>query len=172
MAKPLKCDLCDESATVHLTQIVNNQIHKIDLCESCAEQKGITDPNGYSLADLLVKPSDGAEEPTEAIEGGLVCDECGYTQREFKKTGRLGCEYCYRTFESLLSPALAGMHKGERHRGKVPARAAEQKTYEDRLNSLESYLQVAIQKEQYEDAARVRDEIIELKKSADSEDGE
>jgi protein arginine kinase activator len=171
MAKPLKCDLCDDAATVHLTQIVNNQIHKIDLCESCAEKKGITDPNGYSLADLLVKPGDSAEETAEPIEGGLVCDECGYTRREFKKTGRLGCEQCYDTFESLLSPALAGMHKGERHKGKVPARSLERKTYEDRLSSLESDLQLAIQKEQYEDAARVRDEIIELKKTTRTEEG-
>ena len=172
MAKPLKCDLCDESATVHLTQIVNNQIHKIDLCESCAEQKGITDPNGYSLADLLVKPGQEAEEPLEVTAGGLVCDECGYTQREFKKTGRLGCESCYATFANLLSPALAGMHKGERHKGKVPARAVERKTYEDRLNSLEGDLQLAIEEEHYEDAARVCDEILDLKKSTKPEESE
>jgi len=173
MAKPLKCDLCDESATVHLTQIVNNQIHKIDLCETCAEQKGITDPNGYSLADLLVKPGQGPE-PDDAIdflEGGFVCNECGYTQREFKKTGRLGCESCYDAFASLLGPALAGMHKGEIHKGKVPARALERKTYEDRLNTLESDLKIAIQEELYENAARVRDEIIELKKPTDSGEG-
>jgi protein arginine kinase activator len=172
MAKPLKCDLCDESATVHLTQIVNNQIHKIDLCESCAEQKGITDPDGYSLADLLVKPGQEAEEPLEVTAGGLVCDECGYTQREFKKTGRLGCESCYATFANLLSSALAGMHKGERHTGKVPARAVERKTYEDRLNSLEGDLQLAIEEEHYEDAARVRDEILDLKKSTKPEESE
>lgn len=170
MAKPLKCDLCDDSATVHLTQIVNNQIHKIDLCETCAEQKGITDPNGYSLADLLVKPGQESEELVEGLEGGFVCDECGYTQRAFKKTGRLGCESCYDTFATLLSPALAGMHKGEKHKGKVPARALERKTYEDRLSTLESDLTVAIQEEHYEDAARVRDEIIELKKSTDLEE--
>ena len=172
MAKPLKCDLCEESATVHLTQIVNNQIHKIDLCETCAEQKGITDPNGYSLADLLVKPSLESDDAIDALEGGFVCDECGYTQREFKKTGRLGCESCYDTFASLLSPALAGMHKGEKHKGKVPARALERKTYEDRLNTLECDLKIAIQEELYEDAARVRDEIIELKKATDPGEGE
>ena len=68
MAKGLKCDVCDENATVHLTQIVNNQIHKIDLCESCAEEKGITNPDGYSLADLLVKPEDASEDAAESLE--------------------------------------------------------------------------------------------------------
>ena len=53
MANPLKCDLCSKPATVHLTQIVNNKVHKVDLCETCAQAKGVTDPSGFSLADLL-----------------------------------------------------------------------------------------------------------------------
>ena len=57
MANPLKCDLCTKPATVHLTQIVNNKVHKVDLCEACAQAKGVTDPAGFSLADLLVKAS-------------------------------------------------------------------------------------------------------------------
>ncbi|MCH6255541.1 UvrB/UvrC motif-containing protein [Puniceicoccaceae bacterium K14] len=163
MAKPLKCDLCDSQATVHLTQIVNNQIHKIDLCESCAEAKGITDPNGYSLADLLVKPP--ANEEVSEPAGSLVCSKCGYTQREFKKTGRVGCPSCYEAFSGLIRPALETMHKGENHRGKVPLKAMERRSYEDRLNELELDLKTAIEEEQYEDAAKFRDEIIELKKS-------
>ena len=162
MAKPLKCDICNKPATVHLTQIINNQIHKIDLCEECAEQKGITDPSGYSLADLLVKPETNFD-PLET--GALVCPECGCTQREFKKTGRLGCPRCYETFSTLVAPALASMHRGEMHKGKFPARAAQRKTYLDRLGSLESDLKRAVDSERYEDAAKVRDEIIELKKS-------
>ena len=57
MASNLKCDLCSKPATVHLTQIVNNQVHKVDLCETCAQAKGVTDPSGFSLADLLLKAS-------------------------------------------------------------------------------------------------------------------
>ncbi len=170
MAKPLKCDLCDESATVHLTQIINNQIHKIDLCESCAEEKGITDPNGYSLADLLVKPEAETEELSVSLDAAEECPDCGYPQKEFKKTGRLGCERCYSVFAPLLGPALEGMHKGDSHKGKVPERALERKTFEDRLNELERDLQAAIEDEQYEAAARYRDEILELKKSIETEE--
>ena len=162
MAKPLKCDICDKPATVHLTQIINNQIHKIDLCEDCAEQKGITDPSGYSLADLLVKPEASMESSAVSVQ---VCPECGCAQRDFKKTGRLGCPDCYETFGSLVSPALASMHRGDTHKGKVPQRALARKSYMDRLGSLESTLQEAIDSERYEDAARLRDEIIELKKA-------
>ena len=170
MAKSLKCDLCDESATVHLTQILNNQIHKIDLCESCAESKGITDPNGYSLADLLVKPGEESESLSEVLDSFEECPECGYTQKEFKKTGRLGCEHCYETFGPLLSSALAGMHRGDKHKGKVPGRAVERKSFEDRVSTLESDLEEAIQKEHYEEAARYRDQILELKKAKKAEE--
>jgi hypothetical protein len=57
MANPLKCDLCSKPATVHLTQILDNKVHKVDLCEACAQEKGVTDPSGFSLADLLLKAS-------------------------------------------------------------------------------------------------------------------
>tara|TARA_B110000037_G_C16912910_1_gene421044 strand:+ start:151 stop:660 length:510 start_codon:yes stop_codon:yes gene_type:complete len=163
MAKPLKCDLCDSQATVHLTQIINNQIHKVDLCEKCAEAKGITDPNGYSLADLLVKPQDAAE--AAPAESGLVCEVCGYTQREFKKTGRLGCPSCYTAFSGLVSPALTTMHKGDAHQGKVPQKAVARQEYSTRLHDLEMSLKQAIETEDYENAATFRDEIIELKKA-------
>ncbi|MBC2607780.1 UvrB/UvrC motif-containing protein [Pelagicoccus albus] len=164
MAKPLKCDVCSEPATVHLTQIINNQIHKIDLCEACAEQKGITDPSGYSLADLLVKP----DSSKSADAASISCPECGCTQREFKKTGRLGCATCYETFEALVGPALLNMHKGDSHKGKVPHRALERAHYIDRLDSLENGLKEAISSERYEDAAKMRDEIIELKKAMEA----
>ncbi|MEM9158554.1 MAG: UvrB/UvrC motif-containing protein [Verrucomicrobiota bacterium] len=163
MGKPLKCDLCDESATVHLTQIINNQIHKIDLCEACAESKGITDPNGYSIADLLINPE--TEDEATVEETAANCPTCGYSQREFKKTGRLGCPSCYDAFSGIVKPALTGMHKGEAHKGKVPNRAAERQNFSERLQTLESDLQQAIESERYEDAARCRDEILELKKS-------
>lgn len=161
MAKPLKCDVCGKPATVHLTQIVNNQIHKIDLCEACAEQKGITDPSGYSLADLLVKP----DAAPDAELGAVICGECGFTQREFKKSGRLGCPVCYDTFAGIVAPALTSMHRGEQHRGKVPQRALEKKRWQDRLFSLEDDLKSAIDSERYEDAARFRDEIIEIRRA-------
>lgn len=164
MAKPLKCDVCSSPATVHLTQIINNQIHKIDLCENCADQKGITDPSGYSLADLLVKPE--ADSGSDAA--ALSCPECGCTQREFKKTGRLGCAVCYDTFAGVVSSALLNMHKGDSHRGKVPQRALERVAFSDRLGSLEIGLKEAISGERYEEAARMRDEIIELKKAMEA----
>lgn len=163
MASPLKCDLCSKPATVHLTQIVNNKVHKVDLCEACAQAKGVTDPSGFSLADLLLKASLNPEPTTEA---GLRCEQCGYTPEQFKKTGRFGCPQCYETFTDLLAPMLGGMHKGITHTGKVPERALQRKVLFDRLNQLEGDLKTAIKAERYEDAARYRDEIMQVREAA------
>lgn len=163
MASPLKCDLCANPATVHLTQIVNNKVHKVDLCESCAQAKGVTDPSGFSLADLLLKASLNPDIPASAVR----CEQCGFTQADFKKHGRFGCPQCYATFSSLVEPMLDTMHKGTAHTGKVPEKALERKTLHDRLGELELHLEDAVKTERYEDAARFRDEISQLKQAAE-----
>jgi protein arginine kinase activator len=163
MANSLKCDLCGKPATVHLTQIIDNKVHKVDLCEECAQAKGVTDPSGFSLADLLVKAS---LNPEEVIEGGLRCEHCGFTQQDFKKVGRFGCPQCYEAFRPLLVPMLGTMHKGNAHIGKVPQRALARRSVYERLTKLEMELDLAIKSERYEDAARYRDEIRQIKQSA------
>ncbi len=163
MTNPLKCDLCSKPATVHLTQIVNNKVHKVDLCETCAQTKGVTDPTEFSsLADLLLK----ASLNPDSAAGGVRCEQCGFTQADFKKHGRFGCPACYDAFKGLLAPMLDGMHKGTTHLGKVPKVVLGRKTLTDRLNKLEVGLTEAIKSEHYEDAARFRDEINQVKQSA------
>lgn len=162
MANSLKCDLCSKPATVHLTQIVNNKVHKVDLCEACAQAKGVTDPSGFSLADLLLKASLNPE-PT----GEIRCESCGLTQQDFKKTGRFGCPACYQAFAGVLEPILDSMHKGTTHVGKVPQRAIERKSLYERLTKLETELDQAIKSERYEDAARYRDEIHQVRQAVD-----
>lgn len=162
MANPLKCDLCPKPATVHLTQIVNNKVHKVDLCEECAQAKGVTDPSGFSLADLLLKAS---LNPEPAVATGVRCEQCGFTQADFKKHGRFGCAHCYDTFRAVVEPMLDGMHKGPTHVGKVPQKALARKSLYDRLTKLELDLSDAIKTERYEEAARCRDEINQVKQA-------
>ncbi|MFA5262623.1 MAG: UvrB/UvrC motif-containing protein [Opitutaceae bacterium] len=166
MASNLKCDICSKPATVHFTQIVNNKVHKYDLCEACAQAKGVTDPNGFSLADLLVKAALNTEPATQA---GIRCEQCGFTQGDFKKQGRFGCPACYEAFKSVIEPMLEGMHKGTRHVGKIPRRSLERKSLHDRLSKLELDLSDAIKTERYEDAAHFRDEIAQMKQTAESQ---
>ena len=161
MANPLKCDLCSKPATVHLTQIVNNKVHKVDLCEACAQAKGVTDPSGFSLADLLLKASLNPEPSSGAVR----CEQCGFTQADFKKHGRFGCAACYETFKGVVAPMLDNMHKGTKHTGKIPHRALERKSLYDRLTKLELDLTEAVKSERYEDAARTRDEINQVKQT-------
>ena len=120
----MTCEVCQsENATVHLTQIINGKMQKIDLCEKCAKEKGVADPAGFSLADMLL----GLGAADEMKAGGseeLVCPQCGFTQPDFKKTGRLGCPQCYVTFSEGLGVILKDMHKGKLHKGKIPSRAA------------------------------------------------
>lgn len=161
MGNPLKCDLCGQPATVHLTQIVKNKIHKVDLCEACAQAKGVTDPAGFSLSDILVKETlEAAGEDTT-----LKCPECGLTQQDFKKLGRFGCPSCYVTFEGMLKPMLGNMHRGVAHVGKTPKKVLARRSVYDRLTELESELTMAIKSERYEDAARYRDEIRQFQES-------
>ena len=160
MANSLKCDLCSKPATVHLTQIVNNKIHKVDLCEACAQAKGVTDPSGFSLSDLLMKASLNPEPM-----GDIRCEACGLTQQDFKKTGRFGCPACYDAFSSVIEPILDNMHKGTTHVGKIPRRALERRSLYERLTKLETELDQAIKSERYEDAARFRDEIHQVRQT-------
>ena len=144
---------------MHLTQIISGKMQKIDLCEKCAKEKGVADPAGFSLADMLVDLNT-SEEPHSAEE--LVCPQCGFTHPDFKKTGRLGCPQCYVTFSDGLNAILKDMHKGIQHKGKVPSRALRVQEYQNRLKALHANLQAAVQSENYEQAASLRDQISHL----------
>jgi protein arginine kinase activator len=154
------CCVCKEKeAKVHLTQIVGDKMQKVDLCEGCAAQKGVNDPQGFSLADLLLGL--GASQEMEQASGGpdVKCPFCGFTQADFKKAGRLGCSECYVTFSEGLDSLLKTMHKGTKHTGKVPQSLLQSRDLSDRIRSLERKLAKAVADEDFEQAAAMRDEI-------------
>ena len=154
------CCICKErEAKVHLTQIAGDKMQKVDMCEECAKQKGVNDPAGFSLADVLLGL--GASQEIEQ-SGGLKCPRCGFTQADFKKAGRLGCAECYHTFADGLEGLLKTMHKGTRHIGKVPQTALRNRDLADRLKQLRKKLDKAVADEDFEQAARLRDEIKQV----------
>ena len=159
------CTICKEKpATVHLTQIVGDKMQKLDLCEDCAKTKGINDPTSFGLADLDLVLGLGASQQLEQAAGGveLKCPRCGFTQADFKKSGRLGCPECYVTFAEGLRGLLKTMHKGTRHTGKAPESLRAIRENADRMKTLQAKLAKAIKDENYEQAAQVRDEIKQL----------
>ncbi len=155
------CMFCKQNpAKVHLTQIVGDKMQKVDLCEECAKQKGVNDPAGFSLADLLLGLGASQE-----ISGGedIKCPNCGFTQADFKKAGRLGCSQCYATFAEGLEGLLKSMHKGVKHVGKVPVALRQSRDLNDRLKHLQKKLDKAVTSEDFEEAASLRDEIKSTK---------
>ena len=157
------CCVCKEKeATVHLTQIQGDKMQKVDLCEECAKQKGVNDPAGFSLADLLLGL--GASQELDTASGGtdLRCPKCGFTQADFKKAGRLGCADCYTTFAEGLEGLLKTMHKGTRHIGKAPLALQHSKDMAERMKGLQKKLAKAVEDENFEQAVLLRDEIKQL----------
>lgn len=165
MSDNIQCGLCGNAATVHLTQIVNNKIHKVDLCEACAQKKGVTDPEGFSLADLLAKTN----LSFQSNESQTSCPKCGHKTSDFRRTGRLGCAGCFEVFETILLPVLEDMHPGTQHKGKVPKQALRRQNSQEEISHLKDSLKRAIEEEAYEEAARIRDMINAVQASSDLE---
>ena len=156
----LKCDRCDTQATVHLIEIKGGQKVEKHLCERHAVEEGVAvkmnpAPLNELLEKFVLKHAGGVAEPAE-----LTCPHCGLTYEEFRRTGLLGCPECYQTFETALAPLLERAHEGaSRHIGKVPSRAGVDELRQQRLRQLRRELEEAVASEQYERAARLRDQL-------------
>jgi len=166
------CDNCGSSdAVIHLTQIVDNEMTACHLCEKCAAAKGLETeeetPPGFPLTDFLANMGGEREEESQSEGAGTSCSFCGLTFGDFRETGRLGCPHCYATFESHLRSLLRRIHGGTSHVGKVylppdPSATERQK----RLEGLRRRLERAVTAEDFERAARLRDEIRAMEPSA------
>ena len=164
------CDRCGKNeAIINLTQIVNNQSTTRNLCESCAEAMGLNPgaPLGAApLADFLAQMGKGLLTETATAAAG-TCPGCGLTLADFKRTGRLGCARCWAVFEPSLKGLLRKLHGGTQHVGKVYLPAdptAVDRTA--RVTSLRRSLQRAVDEEDFERAAALRDQIRRLEADA------
>ncbi len=159
------CDLCNKNvATVHLTEIINDQMRELHLCEGCAREKGAEMEQHFGLQDMLAGLADMGEELGEETGDQLTCDVCGMTYRDFRKIGRLGCPACYDTFKKKLTTVLRRIHGSTRHVGKIPARTNQDVSDKLRIQELKRKLQRSVEMEEFEEAARIRDEIRRLEK--------
>ena len=159
------CEICSKSqATVHYTEIINNEATEMHLCENCARKKGAILKPHFPLADLLSGLIDLKIPLTLEEKGGGKCPQCGLTYSDFKKIGRLGCGRCYDTFKESLAPLLKRVHGSNEHVGKSPALAGKEMRTTHQLRELRERLQRAIQREEFEEAARLRDRIKGIEK--------
>ena len=165
------CDICNKSeATVHLTEIVNDQVTKLHLCEVCAKEKGAEMEEHFGLNDLLAGLVDlGSGLEAETAET-IKCPNCGLTYQNFRKIGRLGCSECYEAFKKQMGPILKRIHGSERHVGKVPLKSGKVQDEANVLRELRMRMEKAIQFEEFEEAARLRDEIKKMEEKLKSKE--
>jgi protein arginine kinase activator len=165
----MKCDLCDKDAVVHLTQVVNGEMKEVHLCEEHAKAQGIDINSPISITDILM----GLGEVKQGIEHELSpsCPRCGMAREEFRKSGRLGCPDCYKTFMAELAVAIKAMHHGTQHVGKIPAREGVQTRIKSQVARLKKELDAAIAREDYEKAAQIRDQIAAARAQAEESEG-
>jgi len=162
--------LCQEcrkrQATVHKTVIINDHKTETHLCESCARQHAELDLGAeakFSINSLLAGLLEH-EGPALAVPSvtRLKCPECGQTYAQFARAGRLGCGTCYTAFQERLDPLVRRIHGAPAHTGKIPRRALGAVRLRREIVSLKRELQEAVEREDFERAARLRDRIREL----------
>lgn len=164
----MKCEICQENeAAVHFKQVVNGSVRELHVCQVCASENGFDVQSPMALTDFLF----GLGMPDTEVDGTLekTCPSCSLTLSAFRKRSRVGCARCYETFFEELDPFLKAMHGADRHVGKVPA--GEKLTAE--IISMQRALERAVSQEDFEEAAKLRDAIHNLKETQDQPgDGE
>ena len=171
--------LCEEChmrpATVHITKIVNNEKTEMHLCEECAKEKHLSlsssiggfgfEDTGFSVAKLLSSFFEPSSKTPIGSSEEFKCGRCGLTFQTFSKTGRFGCRQCFSTFKNQMNPMLRRIHGKTFHVGKVPKRSGGQIRIKQEIDRLKRELQEAVNAEEYERAAVIRDKIKELEQN-------
>lgn len=168
----MQCEVCQQGpASVYVTDLEYDaetpagelgEIKTKSVCSSCAAHLGLPhattpDQNKAVLFKLLQKTAQRSKKQT-----GLACEKCGLSLSDFRQAGRVGCAECYATFRQHLEPMLLGMHQATRHVGRGPGTSAAESDLTERITRLRERMDLAIREEDYEDAARLRDELTKL----------
>lgn len=157
---PIQCQVCKKNmATVHLTEILKGNKREIHLCEECAGKKGVSFKSGFSIQDFLSGLASSAAAQEMAKMQQIKCPICGLSYLDFRQHGRLGCATDYTVFKEGLIPLLEKIHGSVEHLGKIPSKGGASVEQGRELMSLRTQLKQAIEKEDYEQAAALRDRI-------------
>ena len=156
----MMCEKCGiNPAAVTLTQVINGKKTVKKLCVSCANENNVYKDLNMDLGFSSLFSS-FFNEGERAADADEKCPLCGMTKGEFLKNGKPGCASCYETFASSMMPLLKKIHSTNTHTGKVPGKSGN--ASESRIDLLKAQLKEAIEKEEYEKAAKLRDEIKEM----------
>lgn len=163
------CDRCNQNkATLHVTRTVEGNVTELHLCSLCAKDQGLEDPSQLSLSDILAGFSD---IPSNQIKNKALalprCNNCGMTFNQFKSGERLGCASCYQAFYERLGEVLKRIHGRASHKGKSPLGGF---SSIDEKEVLQKALKEAIEKEDFEKAATLRDQLRQLNQAPGSQE--
>lgn len=168
------CEQCKQrEATTHIRRVVNGAAEEHHLCTDCAREAGLYKeaamPDfGFHLSDLF---SGFLGSSVQNLPAAARCEFCGSSMHEIVKHSRVGCAQCYDTFREQLQPTLQRIHGAQTHKGKIPAESPEamqQKQKEQEIARLRAEIAAAVQAEQYEQAAALRDEIRNIEEGGES----
>jgi len=163
----MKCEKCNiNPTTVHVQQIINGEKTDKYFCQSCAGEaadSGISFGNLLQgIMDAVIKSAISGAGNIAAQDTPVKCPSCGFTGNDFKKTGKLGCGYCYSAFKNELGHVLKSIHGNNVHEGKFPHKSGIEMMQKKTLENLRLSLSKAIQDEEFEKAASLRDKIKEM----------
>ena len=158
----MMCENCGKNpATTHIHTVINGVVTDKNLCGYCAAAEGLINPSKNSLTDMLISMF-GDNLAKTKLSNTTRCSVCGSTFSDFAETGKAGCSNCYATFYDELLPYLKRVHGSTKHTGNRPTRAPLAVCSEDKIGDLRKKLKELVLSENFEEAAKVRDEIKEL----------
>jgi protein arginine kinase activator len=160
----MKCEICGlKDAVIHIRQIQKDLVHELHICEDCAQEKGLLkeEDSELPIANLLSGLLEG-KEVAGAPDAKEACPQCGMKASEFRKQGKLGCTECFTTFERDVRSIVSQMAARPRHTGKLPLTLAAEPAGSVARDGLRDALHEAIEREDYEEAARLRDQLREM----------
>lgn len=161
----MKCQRCTKAATLHITEVISeDQFEELHLCEECAN-KYLYEPQQKGGVPKVGQAGSADESDEASALNQRECPLCGIKFVEFRNSGRLGCPHDYQEFREELAPLLENIHGETKHCGKTPRRMPQNRQTQSELIQLRKQLQQAVNKEAYEEAARLRDRIRRLEES-------
>lgn len=160
------CQYCHKNiANVHFTQVIDNNRIEMYICESCAREKGQFNFGGAFNINYLLQGLMGMSPGVHhgnTVQVHPVCDKCGMSYEDFQKTGKIGCANCYEAYGDRLDSLLKRLHGSVEHSGKYPEKVSGISRVSREIEKLKELLNKAIQDEEYEKAAVIRDKIKSL----------
>jgi protein arginine kinase activator len=161
----MECEHChQQNASVFVTQIINGKKVEMHLCSHCAKEiqsKIYNDDSFHQFLASLLKLQGDETNVSSNIQ--KICPKCDMSLEEFKKKSKLGCDECYQVFRPYLNHIIKSVQGGHVHTGKKPLRQDKKEVLIDRIHELESNLKLALMQEDYHEAARIRDLLIQLR---------